>query len=866
VPDPLDRLQEGLAERYRIQRELGRGGMATVYLAQDLRHDRPVALKLLHPDLAASLGPDRFLREIKLAARLQHPHILSVHDSGEAAGRLWFSMPYVQGESLRARLARDRQLPVEEAVRIAIEAARALDYAHRHGVIHRDIKPENIMLTSEGDTLVADFGIGRALEAPELDDRLTGTGIVVGTPTYMSPEQGAGERRIDGRSDVYSLGVVLYEMLAGEPPFTGPTAQAVIGKRLSGDPPPLRRLRPAVPEPVERAVMKALARNPADRYSTGGEFARALAATAGPAERRPHRISVLAPLIGLLLLAGAGVLWQSWLRRTAEPGGPKRLAVLPFENLGEPEDEYFADGVTDAVRGKLTALSGLRVTARGSCTPYKRSRRTPREIGKQLGVHYLLTGTVRWQRAVQGEHRVQVSPELIEVATGAARWQQPFDAAMTDVFDVQAQIASRVAQALDLALGAGERQSLVERPTQSLAAYDAYLRGEEFSDAMGASDPATLREALSHYERAAALDSAFAPAWGRLAQIHAVLYYVGEPQPERQAISLAAAERARDLAPDRPEGYLALGEYHYRMTGEFDSALAQYQHGRVVAPRNADLLVGVALAEQNLGRWEASLAHLREAAVQDPRSVLTARRIARTLLWMRRYPEAMEAVDRALSLAPGLPVLQETKAMIHLAQGDLAGARRVLDASGSEIQPAALAAYVAQYWDLFWALSDEQKRLVVRLPPSAFDDNRASWALVRMQVHALQGDRTLERAYADSARAELQGQLRRTPDEPQLHTLLGLALAHLGRRVEAMREGERAVALKPVKEDATQGAYIQHQLARIYLLVGENEKALDRLEPLMKLNYYVSPAWLRIDPAFIPLRDNPRFERLSRAP
>ncbi len=863
MSEPLDRLQEGLAERYRIQRELGRGGMATVYLAQDLRHDRPVALKLLHPDLAASLGADRFLREIKLAARLQHPHILSVHDSGETGGRLWFSMPYVQGESLRARLEREKQLSVEEAVRITTEAARALDYAHRHGVIHRDIKPDNILLTSEGDTLVADFGIGRALEGSDPGDRLTGTGIVVGTPTYMSPEQGAGERQIDGRSDVYSLAIVLYEMLAGEPPFTGPTAQAVIGKRLSGDPPPLRRLRPAIPEPVERAVMKALARSPADRFSTAGEFARAVAA-AGSTEAPPHRISLLAPLIGLLLLAGAALVWQGWLRQPSEATVPKRLAVLPFENLGGPEDEYFADGVTDAVRGKLTGLSGLRVTARGSCTPYKRSSRTPGEIGKELGVHYLLTGTVRWQRAVQGQHRVQVSPELIEVATGAARWQQPFDAAMTDVFDVQAQIASRVAQALDLALGAGERQSLVERPTQNLAAYDAYLRGEELSDAMAASDPATLRAALAHYERAAAIDSTFAPAWGRLAQIHATLYYVGEPQPERLGISHAAAERARELAPDRPEGYLALGEYHYRMTGDFDSALVQYQLGRVVAPRNADLLVGVALAEQNLGRWEASLAHLREAAVQDPRSVLTARRIARTLLWMRRYPEAMQAVNRALSLAPGLPVLLETKAMVHLAQGDLAGARGVLNASSSEIDPAALAVYFAQYWDLFWVLSDEQQRLVARLPPSAFDDNRASWALVRMQVHALHGDRTLERAYADSARAELQEQLGRTPDQGQLHALLGLALAHLGRRGEAIRKGEQAVALKPVTEDAAEGPYLQHQLARIYLLLGEQEKALDRLEPLMRLNYYVSPAWLRIDPAFNPLRGNPRFERLIR--
>jgi TolB-like protein/Tfp pilus assembly protein PilF len=567
-----------------------------------------------------------------------------------------------------------------------------------------------------------------------------------------------------------------------------------------------------------------------------------------------------------LVIAGLWLLEDRARQVGQAAGEPKRLAVIPFENLGRPEDEYFADGVTDAVRGKLTALSGLRVTARASSTQYKRSPKRPGDIGRELDVQYLLTGTVRWQRAPVGGSRVQVSPELIEVSTGAARWHQPFDAAMTDVFQVQAQIASRVAQALDLALGAGERQGLAAAPTASLPAYDAYLKGEQLSDAMAASDPATLRQALAHYERAAALDSSFAPAWGRLAQIHAVLYYVGEPNLERQGLARVAAERAQELAPDRPEGYLALGEYHYRLRGDFGSALKQYQLGRRVAPHNADLLVGVALAEQKLGRWEQSLAHLREAQTQDPRSVLPAQRIARTLLWMRRYPEAMEAVDRALSLAPGLPVLLETKAMIHLAHGDLAGARQVLRVSSPDADPAALSAYIAQHWDLYWVLDEDQQLLVLRLAAGAFDDNRASWALVRTQLHALRGNRARARAYADSARVVLEEQLRRTPDDAQLHAMRGLALAYLGRASEAVAEGRRAVELAPVSEDASLGPYVQHLLARIHLLSGDKERALDQLVPLLGVNYYLSPSWLRIDPTFRPLRSHPRFERLIRAP
>ncbi|MGH9261692.1 MAG: serine/threonine-protein kinase, partial [Acidimicrobiales bacterium] len=376
---PLHDLAAALADRYHVERELGRGGMATVYLAQDLKHDRPVALKVLHPALAAALGPERFHREIMLAARLQHPHVLGVHDSGEAAGQLWFTMPFVEGESLRSRLARERQLPVEDALRIVREAALGLEYAHQHGVIHRDIKPENLLLTTDGSTLVADFGIARALGGGE--QQLTGTGIAVGTAAYMSPEQARGERQLDARTDVYALGCVLYEMLAGEPPFTGPTAQAIIARALTGTPRPIHPMRAGVPEALDSVIAKAMAVTPADRYPSAAEFARALgpvvtAEVRSAAAPRPRfaalpqflRRRPLFATLALGFLLGVGVLfaWR-WTHGGGEAGG-KRLAVLPFVNLGAAEDEYFADGVTDQVRGKLSALPGQQVIASGSAT------------------------------------------------------------------------------------------------------------------------------------------------------------------------------------------------------------------------------------------------------------------------------------------------------------------------------------------------------------------------------------------------------------------------------------------------------------------------------------------------------------------
>src|SRR6476469_7912863 len=290
MTDLRAQLQEGLGASYVLERELGRGGMATVFLAQDLKHDRPVALKVLHPELAASLGPDRFQREIRYAARLQHPHILTVLDSGESGGQFWFTMPYVEGESLRGRLTRDRQLPIEDALRIGQEAAQALQYAHEHDVLHRDIKPENILLTRDGNTLVADFGVARALVAEE---GLTQTGLTVGTPAYMSPEQAAGERQLDARSDIYSLGCVLYEMLTGEPPFTGPTAQAIMAKRFSTSPTPIRVTRPEVPAEVDEIVQRALARTPADRFASAGDLAQALRLSHAPAT--PTRVLEPAP-------------------------------------------------------------------------------------------------------------------------------------------------------------------------------------------------------------------------------------------------------------------------------------------------------------------------------------------------------------------------------------------------------------------------------------------------------------------------------------------------------------------------------------------------------------------------------------------
>src|SRR5690242_13290586 len=379
MTDSLERLRENLAGRYRVERELGHGGMATVYLALDEQHDRQVALKVLHPDLAATLGSERFQREVKLAAKLQHPHILSVYDSGDAGGLLWYTMPFVQGETLRDRMSREGQFPISDAMRIARESALALDYAHRNGVVHRDIKPENILL-SDGQAIVADFGIARAVAD---ENGLTQTGMAVGTPGYMSPEQATGERQIDARTDIYALGCVLYEMIAGEQPITGPNAQAIIARKMTETPRALNTIRNTVPPALSQLVDAMLAKSAADRPASAKAVATTLeeitasgvtgtvVATRAPASRRMYAI-VAAAVIVLAVLAP--VLWK---RFRAPPADGYRIAVLPFENEGTASDDYFADGMTDEVRSRLSGVPGLQVTARTSTRQYKKTSKSP---------------------------------------------------------------------------------------------------------------------------------------------------------------------------------------------------------------------------------------------------------------------------------------------------------------------------------------------------------------------------------------------------------------------------------------------------------------------------------------------------------
>jgi eukaryotic-like serine/threonine-protein kinase len=552
--DIFSRLQSSLGDRYRVDRELGRGGMATVYLAHDLRHDRPVALKVFHPQLGSEMG-ERFLREIRVAARLGHPHILTVHDSGEADGLLWYTMPVVDGESLRQRIRREGPLPLEEAVRIGRSVAEALDFAHTHGVVHRDIKPENILLF-RGEPMVADFGIALAMDTAD-QDRLTQTGLSVGTVAYMSPEQAMGGSRLDGRTDIYSLGCVVYEMLAGEPPFTGPTPQAVIAKRLMAPPPPLAAVRD-VPEPLEQAIHKALARNAADRFPTARDFARALAgAAASPSATAPITVTRaarrgvprIAAVAALLVLAVAAALaWLTFGRSSVTaPPSASRLAVLPFSVPPAGQFGYLVEGMVDLLSRNLNGV-GEQVTVdpgRVMSTLGADEKRgvqdaeRGREIARRLGAGRYILGSVH---AAGGRLRIQA--QLYEESTGAPEpiAQASAEGDSTALFGMVDRLSAQLLVSGDRSQGARLAQTAAVT-TGSLPALKAYLEAERDLRA------AQFDSAVAGFQSATALDSSFALAHYRLAVAAAWTGRTGLLAPSMsRALALADRLGERDRA------------------------------------------------------------------------------------------------------------------------------------------------------------------------------------------------------------------------------------------------------------------------------------------------------------------------------
>jgi serine/threonine-protein kinase len=638
----IDRLRSALAGRYTVERELGAGGMATVYLADDAKHGRKVALKVLRPEFTAALGEERFNGEIRTTARLTHPHILALFDSGEADGLFYYVMPFIDGETLRDRLLREGRLGVDDALRIAREVSDALAYAHAQGVVHRDIKPENILLQS-GHALVADFGIARVLDAAS--SRMTATGVLLGTPLYMSPEQATGDVIIDGRSDVYSLACVLFEMLTGEAPFTGATMASIIAQRFTHPTPSAITRRNDISERLDTTLKKALARDPGERVESATRFTEMLAAA---------------------MTAAATVAARAETPKPSEPC----IAVLPFANMSnDPDAEFFSDGMTEEILNALTKLRGLKVIARTSSFAFKGQNVDVREIGKRLGAGHVLEGSVR-----KAGNRLRITAQLIDARDGVHLWSEKYDREMNDVFAIQDEITAAIRDELSRHLHIGE-VTAHSTPQIDPETYELFLRGRYLVDQRAQG----IRQGLAILMRVVQRAPNFAPGFAALASAHSMsAFYCTVPSKSGFGTARDYAKRALAIDPDLGQATLMLAHAALYVDWDWPAALIHYQRASEGASDYWTAGAGGAYF-CSLGRFDDALARGVRAVSADPvnPSALTQPMWYNYLA--RRFDLTVSLAENALEIAPTYSETHRWKAMGLLQLGHLEDARRSME-------------------------------------------------------------------------------------------------------------------------------------------------------------------------------------------
>ncbi len=884
----LQELNAGLTGRYEIEREIGAGGMATVYLARDVRHERQVAIKVLREDLSASLGKDRFLREIKLAAALQHPHVLPLFDSGEANGLLFYVMPFVDGISLRQRLVREGELPVSDAARILRDVADALSEAHKHGIVHRDLKPENVMLRGR-HALVTDFGVAKALSEATGRQSLTTVGIALGTPTYMSPEQAVADPHVDQRADIYAFGVMAYEMLTGHPPFVGLNPQQVLAAHVTSAPEAIGARRATIPPALAALVMKCLEKKPADRWQTADEVVPmlesvltpsggmtptetkphgAVAAAAPPARRSTRGLAIAAAALLVAAIAGGG----AWMWRGRTGGGAandKSIAILPFEDIsGDTANRAFILGMHGEIVTQMTKLPGVQVASRQSSSGYLGSRKPVQSIAKELGVARILTGTL--QRA---GGQIHVQAELQDASNGRPLWADSYNQELTtaNLFAIEGEVARKVASSLSVTVSDAAAAELSKAPTKSIDALDLYHRGELLWSDRGTPGRDTLAPLL--LARAVELDSSFVQAWALLSMTRSYLLRLGaafDTLPARQALDRAVA-----LAPHALEARVASGYYRYYAKADYAGALEDIKEAERSSPRSSELSALEALLLRRLARYDEAFVAETRALELDPRSLIVRQDLAQLNMWLGRYDEAAAIADEARRQSPNSPNALQYAVYARLAKGDTASAAAVLAASRSHVEPTDAALldvpFALRRHDLNAAMAAIRKSaygFVSSDGNSSGDYRQAAYAALAV-LSRLAGDATAARRFADSALAigsALKAKTDRRFGDPfgngalaDMHS--ATALAAIG-DTRAVPLAEAAARRFNIKVDGADGPSMSRMLALVYTLANRPHDAVAQLKIATSVPINLSIADLRLSALYDPLRNDPEFKAL----
>ena len=829
--------------------------MSQLFTATEASLGRKVVIKILPPELASEVSAQRFQREISLTADLQHPHVLPILTAGSRDGLLYYVTPYVAGESLRQRLLRDGKLPLNDALRIFTEIADALAYAHQRRVVHRDIKPENILLSGD-HALLADFGVARALEEAGAGQRLTATSTSVGTPGYMAPEQIAGDRNADATADVYALAVVAYEMFSGKAPFAGKSGQNLVAAHFTETPKPLA----GIPPKVAAAIAKALSKSPEDRFPTAVELRNAIAApvsTESSGGRR--RIAILFAGLAALLLLAVGAWRYASSRAPAAGDSRKMLAVLPFENLGQAEDQFFADGVTEELTSRLASLHELGVISRTSSNQYRKTTKSLKQIGQELGVQYVLEGSVRWEKAASGPGRIRVTPQLIRVSDDSHVWSERYDAPALDIFAVQGDVAEKVTRALDVTFGGSEQEQLTVKPTANFDAYAAYLRAQQF--AALTFEPAMLDSAIALDEKAIALDPKFALAYASVARVRGSQHFADQ-KPSRLTDMKSAIQSALRLDPDLPEAHLALGNYYFA-TFDHDRAAAEYEWVAAKRPNDPIVMDRLAAIDARHGRYAKALSRDLKAIELDPRSASTALSPVLVYFHLGDNAGAMRFVERSLALDPESLEAQERKAQIQMdLGGDLQGARATLRATLAHFGLARVAVSFLGPYLLPAVLDTSAVAKLDQLTLKDFAGAREHYYDWKVDLYDRLGRLEKRKVYADSLLHEIELDLKTTPNDFNDIAYRAWVLALLGRDDEAVSEITRAVAMMPLTKDYDWGCTALQSEAQVLTDAGHQEEAITRLSYLLSVPCGLRVPGLRVNPMWDRLRGNPRFKQL----
>ena len=854
---------------YTILEKLGEGGMGIVYRAQDTTLDRVVALKFLSQHLTSDpTEKERFYLEAKAASALNHPNITTIYEIQDHDNQLFIAMEFVEGQTLK-ELIEQEPLPMKRVLDIAVQVCEGLAAAHEKGIVHRDIKSENIMLSPKGQAKIMDFGLAKVRGTT----KLTQAGSTLGTAAYMSPEQARGEE-VDQRSDIFSFGVVLYELLTGQLPFKGEHQAAIAYSIMNEEPQPVVRYNNKVSVDLERIVFKALAKDKEERYQHIDDLLADLrrerksleyvktttlaqpVETQKPLKKRMIPL-VLAGLAVLILIVGYFALFNK-----KEPeSGRKMLAVLPFENLGAPEQEYFAAGITDEITTHLAKVGGLGVISRTSVLQYKDTKKTVQQIGKELGVQYVLEGTLLWDKSGVS-NRVRINPQLIRVKDGTHVWAESYDRVLEQIFALQSDIAEKVASALNITLLEAEQRYIAAKPTENLEAYEYYLRGKDYTNRHYGERDASIKM----YEKAVEIDPTFALAYASLSVEHSFMYWAYHDRTDQRLNKAKeAVDRALELKPDLPEAHRALGYYYYWGSWDYDRALEQFAIAQKGQPNNSDLLAAIGYVQRRQGKFQEAVTNLKKAVELDPRSSDNAEEVATTYRFMRKYAEAESYLDRAISLAPDWPVAYSDKAWLCLlSEGDTKKARKLLQEATGKADRSQVVTDLVE----LDVLDGDYQTALDRLPgPTAFTDQYGSndtivYFLTKAKIYGLLNQPQLKLACYDSARIILENKVQSRPSEAPFHSYLGITYAGLGRKEEAIREGKKGVELLPVSKDAIDAPTFVQNLAQIYVMVGDYDSAIDQLEYLLSIPSDISIPYLRIDPTWVPLHNHPRFQKL----